>query len=211
MNETSSKRYGISARDYLRRAKKQLLEGSSEALFYAALELRGFVEARQDEYLDAQKAYAKSIPKAYKIGAQGKSLERIFSSSLIQHTTWSVEDRLIFEGHHVPVSKKMRNEAENLGGLLHAQMKFRPPDHDWWADTRNRVLNIYCDAWKCSQGNMLSPLLMREGGALGNLMLEVSEDLPRPPDQLKAGAKGILGVKYLQSAPESWVCDIQST
>jgi hypothetical protein len=83
-------RYGVNGDAYLARAKSQLERNNPEALFYAALELRCFVEARQDDYLDAQKRYARSIPKPYKIGAQGRVLDRIFDNKQIQHFQFEV-------------------------------------------------------------------------------------------------------------------------
>ena len=46
--------YAIGSRDYLARARRRSSEGSAEALFYAALEVRSGVEARMQEYLEAQ-------------------------------------------------------------------------------------------------------------------------------------------------------------
>jgi hypothetical protein len=45
--------YGISSRDYLARARGELVSGRPERLFYAAFELRAGIEQRLHEYLEA--------------------------------------------------------------------------------------------------------------------------------------------------------------
>lgn len=202
-------RYGINATAYLARAKSRLQENTAEALFYAAFELRCFVEARQDDYLDAQKEYARSIPKAYKIGAQGKALERIFDSKEIQSFVFAVEDGETFQGYHVPVGRKLRNEAEWLGNLLHAQMRWRALEDPWWGTTRDRLLAIYRLAWTCAQGNLPSPLFMTNGKTIGNVRVYgTAEELASLQKALPAGAKGLMQVNYLRSPPETWRCDL---
>ncbi len=69
--------YKISSRDYLKRAKKRLDEGSLESLFYASFELRCGVEARMQEYLAAQKDVSKKKKHGWKIPKSAKSLENI--------------------------------------------------------------------------------------------------------------------------------------
>jgi hypothetical protein len=202
-------RYGINADAYLARAKSRLEENTAEALFYAAFELRCFVEARQDDYLDAQKEYARSIPKAYKIGAQGKALERIFDSKQIQFFAFAVDGGEIYKSYHVPVSRKLRNETEWLGNLLHAQMKWRALDDPWWQTTRERVLAIYRLAWKCSQGNLPSPLFLVNGNTVGNIRYYGEDDeLKWLMTILKPGTKGLMHVDYLKTPPEAWRCDL---
>ena len=201
--------YSISPAAYLDRAKKRLLKDNAESLFYAAFELRCFVEARQDEYLDAQREYTKSVPKAYKIGDQGRTLERIFASNQIQYISWEARGQLILEAHHTPVTPRLRKGAEWLGNLLHGQMRCHSPEDKWWETTRNRVLEIYRAAWVCAQGTLPSPLMVRDGKTVGRFaVLGSEEELKRLLEQIKAGDSGVLGVRYLEQPPASWVCDL---
>jgi hypothetical protein len=202
--------YGIAPRDYLARAKQRLEERTLVGLFYAALEVRCFVEARQDEYLDAQKEYAKSIPKAWKIGAQGKSLEWVFSSKQIQHLTWLVGDKSI-EAYHVPVGEELRNAGERLSDLLHVQAKRYDVSDPWWTETRRRLVGIYQRAWACCQGRLLCPALVgKDGQTIGAIKIELDAngDPRGVADMLKPGVRGILRVNYLDAPPKEWVCDI---
>lgn len=202
-------RYGVGSDAYLARAKLRLEEKTAEALFYAAFELRCYVEARQDDYLDAQKEYARSIPKSYKIGAQGKVLERIFDSKQIQSFAFAISDSEVFKGYHVPVSPKLRKESEWLGNLLHAQMKFYPADDPWWRTTRERVLALYRLAWTCAQGNLPSPLFLVNGNSVGNIRVHGDQEyLNSLMAVLKPGAKGVMAVDYLKMPPEEWRCDL---
>ena len=201
-----SGRYGIGSTHYLNRAKEQLQRNTPSSLFYAAFELRCYVEARQDEYLDAQREYARSIPRAFKIGAQGKQLDRLFQSSSIQHVTW-VTGEVVVECYHVPVSSKLRNAAEKLGQLLHAQMKLRVEDDPWWGATRDWLKDIYRNAWTCARGNLLSPLFLENGKTVGKFTVEVSDQY-KLQELMRPGTKGVLRVEYLKSAPRSWMCDL---
>lgn len=204
-----SSAYGISAGAYLTRAKQRLDEQTPDALFYAAFELRCFVEARQDDYLDAQKEYARSIPKAHRIGAQGKALDRIFDNRSIQSFRFAVTGGEFFQGYHVPVSLKLRRESEWLGNLLHAQMKWRAPEDEWWAAIRQRLVDLYRLAWTCAQGNMPSPAFIVNGNTIGNLRLYGDDDvLQRLQSALPAGTRGIVHVQYLKAPPADWVCDL---
>lgn len=202
-------RYGISADDYLARAKSRLQENNPEALFYSAFELRCFVEARQDDYLDAQKEYARSIPKAYKVGDQGKALDRIFDSQQIQSFRFVMAGGEHFQGYHVPVTRKLRQEAGWLDNLRHAQLKFRGPDDPWWTVTRKRVLEIYRLVWICAQGNMPSPAFLSNGNSIGDLRLYGDpEELQRLMAAIPVGSRGIMKVNYLKSPPAAWICDL---
>jgi hypothetical protein len=201
--------YGIGPKGYLARARARLLDGSQESLFYAAFELRCFVEAQQDEHLDAQKEYVRSIPKAYKIGAQGKQLERLFESSRIQHVRFIAEDGYTIDGFHVPVRKTLRNGAERLGKLLHAQMKPRPDGDAWWAETEKSLKAFYREAWPCSKGNLFSPMFLKDGITVGKLALEEGGiETDRIMSLMRAGTKGLFRVEYLTEPPVAWVCDI---
>lgn len=207
--DLSTLQYGVSSDAYLARAKSRLEENTPASLFYAAFELRCYVETRQDDYINAQKEYAKSIPKAYKIGVQGKVLERIFDNKQIQFFAFSISDNEVFECYHVPVSPKLRKEAEWLGNLLHAQMKFHLADDPWWLTVREKLLAIYRLAWTCAQGNLPSPLFMVDGNTIGNIEIHGDEEyLANLMTLLKPGAKGTFRVDYLKSPPAHWRCDL---
>lgn len=72
MTTMESREYGVGSRDYLRRAKDLLAQGTPAALFHAAFELRCGIEARLQEYRDAATKVAKLKkrynPKVWKRG-----------------------------------------------------------------------------------------------------------------------------------------------
>jgi hypothetical protein len=210
MSPTES--YGVSAEAYLDRAGSKLRERTNEGLFYAAFELRCFVEARQDEYLDAQRKYAKSIPAGHQIGKQGKVLDAIFHSDLIQHIQWLMkgEDAVMFEAFHVPVTSQLRNGAERLGDLLHHQRKWRASDDAWWAQTRKLLVDLYRLAWTCRQGLLVSPVFLEgDGSMLGTVVMKLDgADAARFAEQTRAGAIGRMRVDYLSTPPAGWIPDL---
>lgn len=199
--------YSVTSTAYLERARALILEDTARSLFYAALELRCFVEARQDLYLDAQREYARSVPKAWRIGAQGKALEAVFQSEKIQHIAWFVNNELILDAYHIPVSNSLRNNAEKLGELLHAQEVHRPADHIWWSETRQKLIQTYELAWKCNQGSLLSPMFLCDGHTVGKLMLK-EEVKKRLLPFLNDGAEGKMVVDYPKSLPADWFTDL---
>ena len=82
--------YHISSYDYLERARERLAEGSHQALFYAALELRCGIEQRMREYLKAQKQISKKLQKGWRITHLGKNLNKVFKgrNKVVEFTIW---------------------------------------------------------------------------------------------------------------------------
>lgn len=203
--------YDISPRGYLARARERLLEAEHASLFYAALELRCFVEARQDQYVDAQREYVRSIPKAWNIGAQGKALHAIFDSDRIQRLRWEYDDHEVaYDVCHVPVSSALRNGAERLDQYRHAQSKWRAPDDPWWDEMRAQVVAVYREAWLCAQGRLLSPAFLKEKRIVGSVIIEMVSDEERNAlaGEHRVGATGLLHVDYFDAPPADWVPDI---
>lgn len=202
--------YFVSPQAYLSRAREQLLIGSAQCLFYAAFELRCFVESRQDEYLEAQREYASSVPKSWKIGAQGKALEAIFENANIQQITWVVGDETVYEAHYVPVSAHLRNAVQRFGELLHAATNPLASDNSWWEKTAVDVHNAYELAWQCNRGRLLSPMCMVDGHAVGKMMVDPinEEAYEKLVANMKAGTRGLLKVDYLDVVPDDWRSDL---
>ena len=183
--------YHCRSSDYLQRAEKCLQKEDPEYVFYAAFELRCFVEIRQHQYLLAAERYRKSLPDRWHIGKQHKTLKMIYSSEKKQVLTFFLETGYSFQGVFVPVSKRLKNDVERMGQLLHSQ--------DVMIDDQ-RIDAIKSDLWKvfsraseCKTGNMLCPAIKRrdESEFIGEIQLEVDdsafekkiahfEALPRP-------------------------------
>jgi hypothetical protein len=202
--------YGIHERDYLDRAKARIEEGTQEAMFYAAMELRCAVEGRQDSYTKAQRRYLKSVPKvAWKIRDQGRDLQRVYSGELIQRLRITFESGEELELFHVPVSNRLRQAVSNIDQYRHAQVKFRPDTDAWWTAFADRLLKLYRMTWPVLQGTLLSPAIITTDKVTGkrtvDMMGEMTTTSPIPG---LVGKQSLINVTYLDAPPAEWTCDL---
>jgi hypothetical protein len=201
-------KYDESPRGYLSRARDRLLSDDRAELFYAALELRLFVEARQDAYAQAQKRYLRSVPRAYKIGSQAAALRKLFNRDEILRLDFDFFDVPPITVYYTPVTSELKNFAEKLGDLLHVSDDTR--DDTWWAETKSKLLKVYRCGWIACRGELLSPLLLdRSGHCIGAI------EFPGPRnnvlfDGMNDGVERIckITVDYLKSTPPDFVPDI---
>ena len=113
--------YRTGARDYLNRARVQLDEGTPEALFYAAFELRCGIEQRMREYLEAWDHVSEKKKRGWKIPDLGRSLDQTFKlGDKVAKFTVSARDRSKVYGvfYYTPVSEKLKAMAGQLGNYL---------------------------------------------------------------------------------------------
>ncbi|MFV1851894.1 MAG: hypothetical protein ACMZ66_14475 [Thalassospira sp.] len=206
MSKSNAYKYGVDQSNYIHRAREMLLRDEAQSLFYAAYELRCYVEIRQEQYLNAQRKYVRSIPRHHKIGAQGRALRDIMSEQRIQSIKWSVAGGKHLDMYYVPVRDELRKNAEKLGELLHAQKHYRGAEDRWWQEKRSFLLDTFELAWTCSKGNMLSPALFSNGQALGTVSFTATFPVENIPT-IHAGQKGLMHVDYLEQAPEEWFKD----
>jgi hypothetical protein len=205
--KNGNEQYDSSPRGYLSRARDRLLGDNRADLFYAALELRFFVEARQNDYARAQKRYLKSVPPAHKIGSQAAALRKLFNRDEILRLDLDFYDVPPIPLHYTPVTSDLKNAAEKLGDLLHVRDDTR--DDTWWTETKSKLLKVYRGAWVACRGELLSPLLLdRSGHAVGAI------EFVGPPNKVifdrvgDVGRKFKLTVSYLKSIPPEFVPDI---
>jgi len=195
--------YRVSAEGYLARAQTQLALGSSEALFYAAFELRACIEARQDQYLDAQRAYARGIPRSWKIGNQRRELSRIFEGQKIQLIRIRLSSGLE-TFRYIPVVPGLSKAAEQLGDVLHAQEKFREKDDPWWLTLREWISRIAVHAEYCCAGELLCPCLVRAG--MGSLAVDLKNNLMSVLPEIRPGKTFEIQVDY----KDDWLDELPS-
>ena len=115
--------YHISARAYLQRARTQLDLDTAAALFYAAFELRAGVQARMQQYLEAQEHIAKHKKESWKLGKLKQSLDEAFQigdqiAKVAFYEPGASEPVTIL--YYTPVTSDLRQNSERLGELLHA-------------------------------------------------------------------------------------------
>ena len=190
--------YYTSSEAYLERASELLVTDSHENLFYAAYELRCFVEERQNQYLTAQEQYRSSLPKAWKIGQQAKELKRIYSKQAAQKITIVFQDGYEFVTLYVPVSLILKSKAEKLGRLLHVpKTNLDKAELDKIAMELNE---IHTQAKYCQSGNLLAPMLvdLKSNRPIGNMALEISqEEHEKLMPFMTKGTEHLLKVEYL--------------
>ncbi|MFT4115603.1 hypothetical protein [Bradyrhizobium sp.] len=197
------------SRGHLARARKRL-EGDDRAdLFYAALELRFCVEARQNDYVQAQSRYLKSIPAAHKIGNQAAALRRLFDRDETLRVEIDFHDLPPKVLYYTPVTNELKKSAEKLGDLLHIQKVRRSGDEAWWLSQKSFLLQTYRSAWYACRGEMLSPLLLlRDKSVVGAIELVADQD-PLFFERIgEVGRTAIFNVSYIDKLPADLSPDI---
>ncbi|PCJ10097.1 MAG: hypothetical protein COB16_02075 [Rhodobacteraceae bacterium] len=188
--------YYTDPESYLTRAEEQLASGDIASLFYAAFELRCAVECRQHEYLEAQESYRKSLPRSWKIGQQGKELQRIYERPEIQALNCKFKDGSNFIYTYVPVSEALRGDAERFGNLLHAPSQERGQSE---LEKIRSGLDLTAARLKeCLSGNLLSPVLLdpKTGQPLIGLIVKISKQERGIYDKMSIGEELVVEVRY---------------
>ena len=201
--------YRIHSRDYMRRARERLDEGTPGSIFYAAFELRCGIEARMQQYLEAQNHISNKMKKGWQIAQLAKNIEKAFRTG-DKIVEFAIHDRktgsLLDVLYYTPVSSKLRKMGEQLGNYLHAMRVYRPNDDMWWQTTRSTLEDVYSELQKANIGTLLGvPLLNRRTKNL-NMSVEPAEG---EDDQFLLqrigipGAERMIRVSYLDELPPS--------
>lgn len=167
--------YHCKPSDYLQRAEKCLRKESPEFIFYAAFELRCFVEIRQQEYLLAAERYRKSLPDRWHVSKQYKTLQTVYSSGKKQVLSFALDSGYSFQGVFVPVSNRLKSDAERMGQLLHSQDKMIGEEQ--LSQIKSDLWKVFGRALECNSGNMLCPVIKGrdEFEFVGEIQLEVED------------------------------------
>ena len=199
--------YRVSARAYAKRARHRLNEGTRDALFYAAFELRAGIEARMQEYLYAQESVAQSKKDAWQIKKLGQYLEEAFAigDRIVQVVLVDEDKReLIDVLYYTPVTSELQHNGQRIGELLHAMAHFRADDDPWWRDTRaflegvSAALNVACT------GTLLAPLLRDPKTNRVRIKSEILDETAgaKLRATLKQGFVALVNVNYLERLPK---------
>jgi hypothetical protein len=155
--------YGITARDYLSRAKRCLENDNVEFLFYAAFEVRCGVEARMQEYLEAQEHISKKKRQGWQLAKLAKNIEKTFKLGekdavlrILHKDTKKVE----FEAMYTPVKACLRERVKKLGNYLHSAKKYHTPDDAFWDKLRADLEKAVEELEHATTGRLLGPLLL---------------------------------------------------
>ncbi len=201
--------YHTSSRDYLKRARSRLADGTQEALFYAALELRCGIEARMSQYLEVWEHISKKKKKGWRIADLGRNLEDAFKvgNKIVR---WTVHDQhsgqMIICLYYTPVTDKLKRAGEKLGNHLHSMKKYRNSTDQLWLRLRNELEDIYSQLAVANKGTLLGPPLKKSGTQQVDMILE----LPPGVDSkvvfekiINKGEKIRIKVDYLSHLPKN--------
>ena len=201
--------YGITSRDYLTRAEARLEENTPEGLFYAALELRFGIEARMQEYLEAQEDVSKKKKAGWQIAKLGKDIEHIFKLgdkvaefTIMDKDTGSVIETL----YYTPVTSSLRKHGERLGDLLHSLRTHAQLNDQWWTKTRATLEDTLKGLKRATTGTLLGVPLMKKATGQLSMNIEVlkGEDSASKRDRIgRTGVQLTLRVQYLNDLPRS--------
>lgn len=171
--------YDISSRDYLTRARMRLADGTQEALFYAAYELRCGIEARMAQYLEVWEHVSERRKKGWRISDLAKGLEEAFSSNP-RIVRWAVRDRTTNQPitffYYTPVTDQLKRDGEKLGNYLHSKKAYNAPDDEYWAGLKAELTAIAGRLQDANTGTLLGPPLMRPNTKLADTKLELPPD-----------------------------------
>lgn len=200
--------YGIDSLAYLRRARVRLNEGSQEALFYAAYELRCGTESRLQEYLDARAGIANKKKKGWQIINSAKELDRAIrlGDKIAEATIVGTDGVTVVTAFYTPVSARLR---ETAGARLHNHLHaMKTPFHDddrWWSKTRAFLEQIYSDLELANKGTLLAPMMLSPDGKKLSMMMTVRRDSPiadKPSLFGQVGEIATIKIKYHDFLPD---------
>lgn len=198
--------YHVSARAYLKRARNRLNEGTQVGLFYAAFELRAGIQARMQEYLQAQEGVAKHKKDDWRLGKLAHSLEEAFQigDRIAQVAIYDAKDeQLIDTLYYTPVTSALKGVGERLGEFLHAMQSFTPDTAHWWRDTRAFLETVYVQLDTACFGTLLAPLLKEHGSNHVTMRSEILDETAgaRLRANLVTGFSALMNVRYLEELP----------
>ena len=174
--------YLVTSRAYLERMKARMDEGTDEALFYAALELRCGVEARMQEYVETIEHLPKASRDQWEIAKLRRSLESAYRTgdkTLIY--CFEFPDGAQMQLTFFPVMKRLQTLAEKMGNYLHAVKPNRAAKAGWTNAMREHLKEAYPLLLMATSGELVGlPLVNRETGKF-KVKAEIAQGDPRHP------------------------------
>ncbi|MGA2604321.1 MAG: hypothetical protein ABSG14_08845 [Verrucomicrobiia bacterium] len=194
------KGYDVFSRSCLQRARDRLDENTTEALFYAAFELRCGIEVRMQEYLEAQEHLAASKRKGWQIPKLGHNLEQAFrlGDRVAQLTFTDLETKRPLQIlYYTPVTSTLQREAGQLDRYRHGLQE--SPSRERLTAIRVFLEQVYAHLKTANTGTVLGPPLVKPDG---RIQLYVEEE-GIATELYKLGSRVIMTVKYLDELPSS--------
>ncbi len=194
------KGYDVFSRSYMQRARERLNENTTEALFYAAFELRCGIEVRMKEYLEAQEHLAAAKSKGWQIPILGRDIERAFrlGDRVAQLTFTDPETKKALQVlYYTPVTSTLQHEAGRLDQYRHGLQE--SPSREMLAAMRVFLEQVYAHLKVANTGTLLGPPLVKPDG---RIQLYVEED-GIAIELNKLGRQVIMNVKYFDDLSSS--------
>jgi len=202
--------YHISSRDYLKRARSRLADGTQKAIFYAALELRCGIEARLSQYLEVWEHISEKKKKGWRIADLGRNVEDAFKvgNKIVRWAVYDVHsDQLIICLYYTPVTDKLKKAGEKLGNHLHSMKKYRSSTEQFWIRLRNELEDIYSQLAVANKGTLLGPPLMKSGNVPVAFNLELPPGVNPKEDVFEKitnkGKEIRIQINYLSHLPKN--------
>ena len=197
------KEYRTSSRDYLVRAQERLRDGTKEALFYAAFELRCGIEARMRQYLEVWDHISRKKKEGWKIVDLGRGVEEAFRLGDRIARVEVHNESMIFTAifYYTPVAPTLQKHGERLGNYLHSMKGFRESEDPWWNEFRQDLEVIVAQLDGANRGTLLGPPLVRHEGR--KALIDMRLELPGGTDPRAAFSSKFqkLRVTYLDRLP----------
>ncbi|MBI4297294.1 MAG: hypothetical protein HY676_02045 [Chloroflexi bacterium] len=199
--------YEIDSSDYLKRARERLDEGTPEALFYAAFELRAGIENRLRQYQEALARASRKAQKDYRIERLSKRLERAFKTGekVVKVSVYTEDDgKLISTLYYTPVRRSLRKRAEKLGEYLHGMQKHRPENDLWWKSTREFLEGTYAELLEANRGKLIGPPMVNLERRTANMQVEIVDTENPFGEEMKTlvGRRIVVQLDYIDKHPD---------
>jgi len=201
--------YRIHSRDYMRRARICLDEDNPQSMFYAAFELRCGIEARMQQYLEAQNHISSKMKRGWQIAQLGKNIEKTFRTGdkIIEFAIHDRDAKILLDVlYYTPVNSKLKKMGERLGNYLHVMKEHHDEDDRWWATSRRFLEDVYVELQKANVGTLLGvPLINRRTKSV-DMSIEPAEGEDSETLLRRIGVPGtqiMVRVSYLDELPSS--------
>jgi len=171
--------YDATSYGYLRRALLRLADGTREALFYEAFELRCGIEAKLKERVEALDYLAKRKKKGWKIKHAWLEIAKAFKTGdkVIEYVITGDDEKFTFSLFYIPLKQSTRDAVEKqLPQLLHAMPEVSSQKGEaWWDGTRSLLIEIADDLADANRGTLMGLMFEPVRATPQGLVLEPGE------------------------------------
>ncbi|WP_153144919.1 hypothetical protein [Dechloromonas sp. H13] len=192
----------VTSHAHLERMKCRMDEGTEEALFYAALELRCGVEARMREYVEAIDGIPESEKKQWHVAKLGRSLANAYRTGdkVMIFVFIFPEDGSEMQLSYMPVMARLQKIVEQLGDYMHAAKPARAAEAGWIDNLRDLLNEAYPLLLLATSGELVGlPLVNEETGKLKvNAVLKLGDPRASLLTRMMEGARPTVSVIHIE-------------